>query len=58
MRALFIRFVRDEEGQDLIEYALLAAFVSVVSAGTMYLLGGYIKDVFLKVNEELLKAKP
>ena len=25
------RFVREEEGQDIIEYALLAAFVSVVA---------------------------
>jgi pilus assembly protein Flp/PilA len=28
---LMVRFVRDEEGQDLIEYALLATFVSLVA---------------------------
>jgi Flp pilus assembly pilin Flp len=29
--SLFTRFVRDEQGQDLIEYALLATFVSLVA---------------------------
>jgi pilus assembly protein Flp/PilA len=28
---LFARLVRDEQGQDLIEYALLATFVSLVA---------------------------
>jgi len=27
MKNLFVRFVREEEGQDLIEYTLLLAFV-------------------------------
>jgi Flp pilus assembly pilin Flp len=29
---LVVRFVREEEGQDLIEYALIATFVSLVAA--------------------------
>ncbi len=29
MKQLFVRFIRDEEGQDLIEYALIGSFVSV-----------------------------
>jgi pilus assembly protein Flp/PilA len=32
MKRLFVRFVREDEGQDLIEYALLATFVSVAAA--------------------------
>ena len=31
MRLDFMRFVRDEEGQDLTEYALLAALIAVVA---------------------------
>jgi pilus assembly protein Flp/PilA len=31
MQNLFARFVREEEGQDIIEYALLAAFISIVA---------------------------
>ncbi len=29
MKNLMTRFVREEEGQDIIEYALLAAFISI-----------------------------
>ena len=32
MKSLFNRFVREEQGQDLIEYALLATFISIVAA--------------------------
>ncbi len=32
MRKYFSRFVREEEGQDLIEYALLATFVALLAA--------------------------
>jgi pilus assembly protein Flp/PilA len=31
LNKLFARLVRDEQGQDLIEYALLATFVSLVA---------------------------
>lgn len=31
LNSLFARLVRDEQGQDLIEYALLATFVSLVA---------------------------
>ena len=36
---LVARVVKDEEGQDLIEYALLATFVSLVAIGGATLLG-------------------
>ena len=36
---LFTRFVREEQGQDLIEYALLATFVSIVALGAATVLG-------------------
>ena len=32
MKGLMVRFVREDEGQDLIEYALLASFLSVAAA--------------------------
>ena len=40
MKALFNRFVRDEQGQDLIEYALLGSFVSLAAYAGANLLGG------------------
>lgn len=30
MKSLFVRFVREDEGQDLIEYAMLATVVALV----------------------------
>jgi pilus assembly protein Flp/PilA len=38
MKNLFVRFVREEEGQDLIEYSLLAAIIavgSIIAMGTV-----------------------
>jgi Flp pilus assembly pilin Flp len=32
MKGLMVRFVREDQGQDLIEYALLASFLSVAAA--------------------------
>jgi pilus assembly protein Flp/PilA len=30
MKSLFVRFVREDEGQDLIEYAMLATVIALV----------------------------
>jgi pilus assembly protein Flp/PilA len=35
MRTLLVRFVHDTEGQDLIEYALLAASISIAVIAAM-----------------------
>lgn len=32
MKSLIVRFVSEDQGQDLIEYALLASFLSVAAA--------------------------
>jgi pilus assembly protein Flp/PilA len=56
MRALFHRFVRDEEGQDLIEYALLAAFIALACVLTMTAVGGGINTLFTKVSTDLTNA--
>ena len=32
MKSLFVRFVREEAGQDLIEYTLIATLVSLVAS--------------------------
>lgn len=39
MKGLFVRFVREDAGQDIIEYALLATLVSVVAAAGATTLG-------------------
>jgi pilus assembly protein Flp/PilA len=39
MQNLIARFVREEEGQDLIEYALLATLIALVAGAGATLLG-------------------
>ena len=34
MKKFIVRFIREEEGQDVIEYALLGAFISIVAIVT------------------------
>ncbi len=46
MKSLFVRFVREEKGQDLIEYSLLAAIIAVGSIVAMGLVGDEIDAVF------------
>lgn len=51
MKNLVNRFVREEEGQDLIEYSLLGALISVVSALVVAMLGVSIENfVTIVVN--------
>jgi pilus assembly protein Flp/PilA len=50
MKNLFNRFVREESGQDIIEYALLAAFVSIVAWGILVTIGTDVKDIYTNVN--------
>jgi pilus assembly protein Flp/PilA len=40
---------REEEGQDMIEYALLAALISIVAIAIIVLIGPYLKDLFQDV---------
>ena len=50
MKNLFARFVREEAGQDIIEYALLAAFISVVAWLTLQNIGQDVKVMYSNVN--------
>jgi pilus assembly protein Flp/PilA len=47
---LLTRLIRDEQGQDLIEYALLATFVSLVAIGGATLLGTSLDDWYTAVS--------
>lgn len=40
------RLLRREEGQDLLEYGLLAALIAVAALGAVGLLGGHLNRVF------------
>ena len=42
-------FVRNEEGQDLLEYALLIALIAIVSVVAVTSAGDKVKDVFTNI---------
>ena len=50
MRNLLVRFIHEDEGQDLIEYALLAGLITTGVAITIGTIGGKVKDLFDALN--------
>ncbi|HXA53160.1 MAG TPA: hypothetical protein VNV86_22740 [Candidatus Acidoferrum sp.] len=46
----------DEQGQDLIEYTLLMAFVALASAALFLGAGGSIKGIWTVTNSQLAAA--
>jgi pilus assembly protein Flp/PilA len=50
MKNLFNRFVREESGQDIIEYVLLAAFISVVAWTIIQSIGNDVQTLYSKTK--------
>ena len=48
----------DESGQDLIEYALIAALIALGAVGTMGTLATDINNAFSKIGSKLSSATP
>jgi pilus assembly protein Flp/PilA len=46
-------FVRDEEGQDLLEYALLIALIALVCVGAVTIAGTTVKAVFTNIAGQI-----
>ena len=44
---------RDEEGQGLVEYALILVFVSIVSIAVLTVLGVDVSDIFTDIETQL-----
>jgi Flp pilus assembly pilin Flp len=53
MKTFITKFVRDEQGQDLIEYTLLIAFVCLASAAVFIGAGGNINGIWTGANARL-----
>lgn len=49
-------FLQDEQGQDLIEYTLLMAFVALASAALFLGAGSSIKGIWVTTNNQLAQA--
>ena len=56
MKTFFTNFCKDEQGQDLIEYTLLIAFVALASAALFIGAGGSIKTIWTTANTQLANA--
>jgi Flp pilus assembly pilin Flp len=56
MRRLIPIVLRDERGQDLVEYSLLLAFVALASAALFIGSGGSIAGIWTQANTSLTNA--
>jgi Flp pilus assembly pilin Flp len=56
MRTFFLRFLRDEQGQDLVEYTLLLAFVCLASAALFIGAGASMANIWGVTNNTLQSA--
>ena len=50
------QFIRDEEGTELVEWALIAGLIIVVSAAIFGTIGGHLSTIFNKLSAETLDA--
>jgi Flp pilus assembly pilin Flp len=48
-----LRLVRDQEGQDIAEYAVMLATILVLVVGTVRLVGSYANNAFSSVASSL-----
>ena len=49
-------FVREEEGQDLLEYALLVALIALVAIGAVGAAGVSVNNIFTSIAGQLAAA--
>jgi Flp pilus assembly pilin Flp len=56
MKHLLKTFLKEEKGQDLIEYTLLMAFVALASAALFIGAGGSISGIWSSANTQLATA--
>lgn len=53
MKNLITRFIREEEGQDLVEYALLLALIALVCVVAVTNLGTAVNTLFENMEGQL-----
>ena len=56
MREFLLRLVREDEGQDLIEYALLAGFIALASVAMITNIGTGVNAVYTATNTQVQAA--
>jgi pilus assembly protein Flp/PilA len=49
-------FIRDESGQDVVEYSLLLVLIGAAALFVMTTMGASIKNIFTKIGQKLSAA--
>jgi Flp pilus assembly pilin Flp len=57
MKNFLMRLWREEEGQDLIEYALLILLIALVAVSTLRPLGSAISSIFANATSNLTQQQ-
>jgi pilus assembly protein Flp/PilA len=53
MKSLLIRLWKEEEGQDLVEYALLLVLLALVASAAIKTVGTSVNTIFTNANTNL-----
>lgn len=53
MKIFFARFIREDEGQDLIEYAFLVTFIALLAVAGLTILGDGLTDFFTDIEGQI-----
>ena len=56
MKQFIMQFVREEKGQDLVEYTLLLAFVCLASAALFIGAGSSLSGIWIDANAVIANA--
>jgi len=56
MKQFILQFVREEKGQDLVEYTLLLAFVCLASAALFIGAGSSLSGIWIDANAVIANA--
>ena len=58
VRTYLRAFVRNDQGQDLLEYALLVALIAIVCVFAITATGTSVNDIFVRIGDDLAAALP
>lgn len=58
MLNLMKRFVKEEEGATMVEYAIMVALIAVIAITAVGLLGNKVEDTFTKVDTDMGTITP
>ena len=56
--AFLNRLVREEEGQDMVEYALILGLVSIIAVAAVTTTGGAVNSIWQAVSSAVTAAIP